>query len=172
MIFGNTNVFAVEAVLAAEPAFGRNIVGSLRCYVAGTPIGNIDERHCVIGSLARELNDLAGKESGFWHPQLERLTASERFEALDTLFYNTSTEPMTAAQNALGNCNFLTNVSESFDSTKGFALQPAPGTIQLLVKENDVFSHVELPLSAFTKTAASFLKWTVEQELQHHVAGA
>lgn len=74
-----------------------------------------------------------------------------------------------SAGSALYNTNFLTNISEAFDSTKSFIVCNQDDQIQILVESPYGFFHTELPRSEFISLSENFYCWVKSQE--HRLIG-
>lgn len=113
--------------------------------------------------------ELASSSAGLWHPLLEPLTPEQRFSALNDLVYETSISAHPGALSTLSNTNFLTNISEAFDSTKSFILCSQDDQIQILIEGPCGFFHAELPRSEFVSLSEGFSNWVKSQE--HRLIG-
>ena len=172
VIWGNPAKLAIEAQLEPDtvvPAVGANIAGRIRCYVAGEPHGDWDEPLCILGAVSTRLMELASNAAVLWHPLLDSLTPEQRFSALNDLVYETSISAHPSAATSLANTNFLTNISEAFDSTKSFILSNQNGQVQILIESPRGFFHTELPRSEFVSLAQDFARWVQLQE--HRLIG-
>ena len=168
MIFGNPAVLAFDAQLEPDvlPVVGANVAGRIRCYVAGEPFGKWDEPYCIFGEVTGHLNELAWLTEGLWHSDLQELTLQDRFRTLDETFYLGFRKPHLTFEAALCSTNFLTNVSEAFDSSKSFMLAKSNKEFQILVECEGGFLHTDIPRSDFLVMVEEFSKWLALQELR------
>jgi len=164
VIFGNSETFAIEAILEPGPEFasvvGNNVAGRIRLIFSGKHFGNFDEPCCVFGGISDHLSSLTADNARLWHPSLAHLQPEQQFQLLNELFYIGSHSDSNVRQ-ALEDCCFLTNVSEAFDGVKGFALCEYKERFTFILESQDTsnISSFSLSSSEFVGTCASFASW-------------
>jgi len=181
MIFGDPQLFAIEAVLdKADAAKGSlpntQVAGRIRVIMSGCTIGNFDEPHCWFGPPSNEMSNLPF--DSLWHPFFDDLDYGDVFDVLNLVTFGADREgcidehlcdgmmselPFTSDDIEIN--SFLMNSSEAFDGWKCFLLRP-PGndlvalSIKWPSKEIDVS---RFPVILFQNTVNEFSRWIMEQ---------
>ncbi len=175
MLFGHSSSFAVEAIPGPEagsPRFvGSSLAGRIQIHVGGQVIGDFTEPCCVFRSLAEHLTTLCASSGALWHKSLEGLEPQAIFETLDRACFQGQDEPYPPVFDLT---SFLTNISECFDSVKGFVVAPREGIFLVLVQLQPSGRLVsrELTIAQWSAASASFAAWLHEQERVHGASEA
>lgn len=183
MIFGNPQVFAVEAIVEPGPEFGPvqsgNVVGRLCVWIGGTRVGRIHEPACWLGPPRDHLLEMRDSLQTLWEPSFDGLSADEMFDRLDCVCFAAHRgQPLgdgwLRAKWAEGHGEargysrfaFLLHASEAFDGWKAFLIHPTSDTLLILVAEDpqqSVDAHV-IPVGAYRDAVGAFASWLAEQE--------
>lgn len=183
MIFGTPARFAVEALVEPGPEFGpvqgRNVVGRVRVWIGGEPIGRIEEPACWLRPLLNHLLELRDRLHTLWEPSIAGLSADAIFDRLDGLYFGARrgaslrgswTEPQGTAEleEAKGYWRFvfLLHSSESFDGWKAFLVRPTTDSLLALVARHtdQVVVPTTFPEDDFRDAVAGFASWLATQE--------
>ena len=167
MIFGNPSDFAVEAMVEPgpeyPPSFGSNVAGRMRLIVGGVSVGDIGEPSCIPRHLSEHLTEVCSTSRTLWHSSLSGATPEKQFQMLDEALFLGGGKPDLEEYHETV---FLTNVSEAFDSIKGFVLSPSPDEIVLLLRleVGGPLIHRKIAFAEFSGVTEAFAKWVAEQE--------
>jgi hypothetical protein len=127
-------------------------------------LGNRDEPACVLGGVRDHLIEKCCATS-LWHPQLGAYSQADQFALLDGIFFS-GTDRGRSMQDAVADCDFLTNVSEAFDELKAFILRPPGQELVVLARRSlssDLF-RVSFPVDDFANAVNEFNRWLCSQE--------
>lgn len=167
MVIGNPESYAVEALVEPGPEFppvaGNNVAGRMRLLVRGAIVGDIKEPSCIPRVLSEHLLEVCGRVGSLWHPLLADRSPEQQFEILDKALFLGGGAPQLEKCHAMV---FLTNVSEAFDSVKGFVLSRSGVEFEVLLRLEDggPVLHRIVPRAEFSGVAVAFDDWVNEQE--------
>ena len=184
MIFGNPEVFAIEAILEPGPDYecvcSNNIAGRIRVWMCGHSVGRFDEPACWLGPPCHDLAKMARSLDQLWHGSLDDLSPDEIFDRLDYLYFGAhrgrcltddedwDDEAWNRAASESGDFGrfvFLIHFSEAFDGWKAFLVFPPDADLMALVFRHgspDVLSF-QFSAESFREAVHDFGCW-VEQE--------
>ncbi len=167
MVFGAPDTFAIDAELEPGPELpprvGSSAAGRIQLFCGGAPLGKRDEPCCVLGCIRDHLLEKC-HATLLWHPQLDAYSPVEQFAVLDDIFFLGSNESL-SLQEAVADCDFLTNVSEAFDGLKAFILRPPGSDFVVLVRvgTGDLL-RLTFSIHHFAEVVEQFDGWLNGQE--------
>ena len=180
MMFGDPQVFAIEATLEPGPlgpVFGNNIAGRIRVWMSGHPVGDFDNEHCWLGPPYQGLVEIPLDE--LWHSSFEGLACEEIFDRLnfavfaadrhgsiDTDCCDRSSAEVELEVEQMNQFTFLLNTSEAFDGWKSFLVHPPGSKLMALVLTHgspgvEVF---RFPVEQFRRAVSEFGQWIEIEE--------
>ena len=168
MVFGVPDAFAIDAELEPGPELplrvGSSATGRIQLFCAGVPLGNRNEPCCVLGGIRDHLIDKC-HATLLWHSQLGAALPVEQFAVLDDIFFLGSNQSL-SVQEAVADCDFLTNVSEAFDGLKAFILRPPGNNFIVLARVGADGELLRLPFAVhrFADAVEQFDRWLSGQE--------
>ena len=167
MLFGNTETFALEAIIEPGPElapfFGSNITGRFRLFFGGLEVGKFTEPCCVVRPLSEHLSSMCTSADRLWHKSLSGHTPEGWFHLLDDALYLVGVPKPPDTYHHL---DFLTNVSEALNNVKGFLVAPPGEQLHALIQlpESPAIFHHVISRSEFCSVSSKFAAWVKEQE--------
>lgn len=173
MIFGNTNDFAIEAMVEPDLLPPSRPWGRLCVWVAGHQIGDYEDPHCGLGGPCAHFNETCEELNDLWEDEFANMTDAELWNFLDGLLYGyhgnveldddqKSMEEILQDSSRYWKFNFLTNWGEMFDrGGKSFILKQPDGMLKVLnfdYGKNLVNSYVCSEIS-FRLAVRGFAAW-------------
>ena len=172
MLFGSTDVFAIEAMTETHLRAPSAVWGRMRVWCAGKEIGDFSEAHCGLGAAYQGFKALEQVLPSLWMAEFEHLDDAELWNLLDGELFgyhgdvalddNRTVEECRDAWSRIGQFSFLTNWGEQFDrGGKSFIVCRPGGTVRILnralSKPPDI--ACEAPLVQVISAIERFLAW-------------
>lgn len=167
MFFGNSETFALEAIIEPGPEFppffGNNIAGRFRLFFGGLEVGDFAEPCCWLKPLSETLVVKCASASALWHESLAGKSPDDWFKLLDDALYIIG---LPETPEAYCRMDFLTNDSEALNNVKGFLVAPPGKQLHALLQlpESEAIHHHVIPLHEFCAVSAQFAAWVSERE--------
>jgi hypothetical protein len=172
MLFGNKELFAIEAMSEPELEAPSAVWGRMRVWCEDASIGDYEEPFCALYSAYCGFKNLTTTLPRLWADELEGLSEGELWNHFDGLLYGYRGDVALQDERTLEQCqadsriwskyNFLTNWGEQFDNGgKSFILCTPPGVVcvlnQTFPPERGVCARA--PLSEVLNAIYQYLNW-------------
>jgi hypothetical protein len=176
--FGDAAHFAIEVGTDATDASPRGVVwGHMRVWLAGTPIGRFEEKHCGLSGPLHDLENLASHLDSLWDNHLSGLNDRDIHSYLYRALYSDdptkSNYDVKLASDTFSRFIFLTNSSECFNEYNGFMFRrPGEDPIVVVTTVDDLFVRASVRPNAFTDSVREFGLWHASAQVRRLTNGS
>jgi hypothetical protein len=183
MLFGDTNHFAIEAMVEPGLSAPSSVWGRMRVWCQGQFLGDYSEEHCALYPAYRLFKRLDSNLPNLWKKEFNELSDAALFDLLDGLLFgyhgdvelddNRTLEQCQIDAEAFGKFSFLTNWGEQFDRAgKSFIVCPEASTVNVLNRSSPSEGLVSLhaPVSSVQEAIHEFCGWFEQLQAQLSVA--
>jgi hypothetical protein len=173
MVFGNSQVFAIEVMCEPELESPSQVWGRMQIWCDGVSIGDFSEEHCGLFGAYSGFKSLMKTLPKQWMNEFEKLSDLEIWNRLDAVLYGIqdirTVEECRNDWDKYGHFNFLTNWGEQFDRNgKSFILCRPDGNVKILNRSIPVNHGISLNAPLFNVETAiqDFVKWFEDETLR------
>lgn len=176
MLFGERNIFAIEATVEPHLQAPSAMWGRLCIWCDGVCIGDFAEAHCGLYGSYDGFRSLFASLHSLWRAEFTGLSDRDLWNLLDEKLYSyhgdipvedqRTTEEIVQDAHTYGPFDFLTNWGEQFDRDgKSFIVRKPNGPVCILNRNLPRHKGLALVTSAHqvSTAIASFMHW-FEQE--------
>jgi hypothetical protein len=162
MLIGDPQVFGIECYHDPLPNDPGSVFGRMCIWVAGQPLGDINETSCMLNVTEGHLQHLLERLDSLDEPTLRSLGDREAFDFLDRALYlddARTDEQIAEDSRRFGKFDLLTNGGESFDCTKSFVIGERDRLRILFEDEQRGFASARIGRATVILTVRGFLSW-------------